>query len=92
MVEEPWAFSAQAMAQASAAAGGVPRREPRAEAGPAARPVAHDGGVGHQAPEEIVVLDEMPLTATGKLDRTALKRSAEANLARSGQQEAGGWG
>jgi acyl-coenzyme A synthetase/AMP-(fatty) acid ligase len=38
--------------------------------------------VGYKAPEEIVVLDEMPLTATGKLDRTYLKRMAEANLAR----------
>jgi len=40
--------------------------------------------VGYKAPEEIVVLDEMPLTPTGKLDRTHLKRMAEANLARSG--------
>ena len=38
--------------------------------------------IGYKAPEEIVVLDEMPLTATGKLDRTHLKRMAEANLAR----------
>ena len=38
--------------------------------------------VGYKAPEEIVVLDQMPLTATGKLDRTHLKRMAEANLAR----------
>ena len=38
--------------------------------------------VGYKAPEEIVVLDEMPLTATGKLDRTHLKQMAEANLAR----------
>jgi acyl-CoA synthetase (AMP-forming)/AMP-acid ligase II len=38
--------------------------------------------VGYKAPEEIVVLDEMPLTATGKLDRTYLKRMAEANLVR----------
>ena len=38
--------------------------------------------VGYKAPEEIVVLDQMPLTATGKLDRTYLKRMAEANLAR----------
>jgi long-chain acyl-CoA synthetase len=38
--------------------------------------------VGYKAPEEIVVLDEMPFTATGKLDRTSLKRMAEANLAR----------
>jgi acyl-CoA synthetase (AMP-forming)/AMP-acid ligase II len=38
--------------------------------------------IGYKAPDEIVVLDEMPLTATGKLDRTYLKRMAEANLAR----------
>jgi len=38
--------------------------------------------VGYKAPEEIVVLGDMPLTATGKLDRTHLKRMAEANLAR----------
>ena len=38
--------------------------------------------VGYKAPEEIVVLDHMPLTATGKLDRTHLKQMAEANLAR----------
>ncbi len=38
--------------------------------------------VGYKAPEEIVVLDHMPLTATGKLDRTRLKRMAEANLTR----------
>jgi acyl-CoA synthetase (AMP-forming)/AMP-acid ligase II len=38
--------------------------------------------VGYKAPEEIVVLDEMPVTATGKLNRTHLKRMAEANLAR----------
>lgn len=36
--------------------------------------------VGYKAPEEIVILDEMPLTATGKVDRTKLKRMAEANL------------
>jgi acyl-CoA synthetase (AMP-forming)/AMP-acid ligase II len=38
--------------------------------------------VGYKAPEEIVVLGEMPFTATGKLDRTHLQRMAEANLAR----------
>jgi len=41
--------------------------------------------VGYKAPEEIVVLDHMPLTATGKLDRTHLKQMAEANLARGNQ-------
>jgi long-chain acyl-CoA synthetase len=40
--------------------------------------------VGYKAPEEIVFLDKMPLTVTGKLDRTALKRLAEANLSRGG--------
>jgi acyl-coenzyme A synthetase/AMP-(fatty) acid ligase len=39
--------------------------------------------VGYKAPEEIVVLDKMPLTATGKLDRTTLKQMAEANLVRA---------
>jgi acyl-CoA synthetase (AMP-forming)/AMP-acid ligase II len=36
--------------------------------------------VGYKAPEEIVVLDEMPLTPTGKIDRTRLKRIAENHL------------
>ena len=36
--------------------------------------------VGYKAPEEIVVLDEMPRTATGKVDRTGLKRMAESAL------------
>jgi acyl-coenzyme A synthetase/AMP-(fatty) acid ligase len=39
--------------------------------------------IGYKAPEEIVVLDEMPLTATGKVDRTTLKRIAGSNLERS---------
>ena len=33
--------------------------------------------VGYKAPEDIVVLAEMPLNATGKVDRVALKRMAE---------------
>ena len=33
--------------------------------------------VGCKAPEEIIVLDEMPLNATGKVDRAALKQLAE---------------
>ena len=32
--------------------------------------------VGYKAPEEIVFLDEMPRTASGKVDRTRLKRMA----------------
>lgn len=32
--------------------------------------------VGYKAPEEIVVLDELPLNPTGKIDRAALKRMA----------------
>ena len=38
------------------------------------------GEVGYKAPDEIVVLDEMPSTATGKVDRTGLKRMAERSL------------
>jgi acyl-CoA synthetase (AMP-forming)/AMP-acid ligase II len=38
--------------------------------------------VGYKAPEEIVFLSEMPLNATGKVDRVALKRLAEAGSAR----------
>lgn len=34
--------------------------------------------VGYKAPEEIVVLNEMPLNATGKVDRVTLKKLAEA--------------
>jgi len=37
--------------------------------------------VGYKAPEQIVVLDEMPLNATGKVDRVTLKRMAEAQVA-----------
>jgi acyl-coenzyme A synthetase/AMP-(fatty) acid ligase len=40
--------------------------------------------VGYKAPEEIVVLDEMPLNATGKVDRVTLKRMAEARLTGGG--------
>jgi long-chain acyl-CoA synthetase len=36
--------------------------------------------VGYRAPEEIIVLDEMPLNPTGKIDRVNLKRMAEDHL------------
>ena len=36
--------------------------------------------IGYKAPEEIVVLEEMPLNPTGKIDRTGLKRTAEEHL------------
>lgn len=38
--------------------------------------------VGYKAPEEIVILEEMPRTADGKVDRTAVKRMAEVALTR----------
>jgi acyl-CoA synthetase (AMP-forming)/AMP-acid ligase II len=57
----------------------------------APRPTAADviqtarGSVGYKAPEEIVILDEMPLNATGKVDRVRLKQMAEEQLARGGE-------
>ena len=36
--------------------------------------------IGYKAPEQIVVLDEMPLNPTGKVDRVTLKRMAEENI------------
>ncbi len=39
--------------------------------------------VGYKAPEEIVVLDAIPLNATGKVDRLALMQMAEAQIAAS---------
>jgi long-chain acyl-CoA synthetase len=36
--------------------------------------------IGYRAPEEIVVLDDMPLNPTGKIDRVGLKRMAEDHL------------
>jgi len=36
--------------------------------------------VGYKAPEEVVVLDEMPLNPTGKIDRVGLKKLAEDHL------------
>ena len=53
----------------------------------AARPTSQElirfarARIGYKAPEEIVVLDAMPLNPTGKVDRVALKRMAEARLA-----------
>jgi acyl-CoA synthetase (AMP-forming)/AMP-acid ligase II len=38
--------------------------------------------VGYKAPDEIVVLDEMPLNAVGKVDRVALKQLAERSTQR----------
>jgi acyl-coenzyme A synthetase/AMP-(fatty) acid ligase len=37
--------------------------------------------IGYKAPEEIVFLDEMPLNATGKVDRVMLKRMADERVA-----------
>ena len=34
--------------------------------------------VGYKAPDEIIVLDEMPINAVGKVDRVALKQMADA--------------
>jgi long-chain acyl-CoA synthetase len=53
----------------------------------AARPTSQElirfarARVGYKAPEDIVVLEEMPLNATGKVDRVTLKRMAEERLA-----------
>ena len=41
--------------------------------------------VGYKAPEEIFVLAEMPLTASGKVDRAGLMQMAEANLSGAGR-------
>jgi acyl-coenzyme A synthetase/AMP-(fatty) acid ligase len=38
--------------------------------------------VGYKAPDEIIVLDEMPLNAVGKVDRAALKELAETAVNR----------
>ena len=37
--------------------------------------------VNYKAPEVIVILDKMPLNATGKVDRVALKKLAADQLA-----------
>lgn len=36
--------------------------------------------IGYKAPEEVVVLEQMPLNPTGKIDRVKLKRLAEDHL------------
>jgi long-chain acyl-CoA synthetase len=38
--------------------------------------------VGYKAPDEIIVLEEMPINATGKVDRVSLKRMAEQGAAK----------
>jgi acyl-CoA synthetase (AMP-forming)/AMP-acid ligase II len=51
----------------------------------AARPTLTDliqfsrARVGYKAPSEIIVLDEMPINATGKVDRVALKKLADGS-------------
>jgi len=40
--------------------------------------------IGYKAPEEIIVLEEMPLNATGKVDRVTLKRMAAEAAATAG--------
>jgi len=51
-----------------------------------ARPTATDliafarQRIGYKAPEDIVFLDDMPLSPAGKTDRTALKKMAEAQI------------
>ena len=39
------------------------------------------GYVGYKAPEKVIILDEMPLNATGKVDRVTLKKLAADHLA-----------
>ena len=36
--------------------------------------------IGYRAPDEVVILDDMPLNATGKIDRVGLKRMAVDHL------------
>jgi non-ribosomal peptide synthetase component E (peptide arylation enzyme) len=36
--------------------------------------------VGYKAPDEILVLDEMPLNAVGKVDRATLKQLAHSGV------------
>ena len=39
--------------------------------------------IGYKAPEEIVILKAMPITATGKMDRMRLKQMTESNFGRT---------
>ncbi len=39
--------------------------------------------IGYKAPEEIIILEKMPLNASGKVDRGTLKRMAEERSASS---------
>ena len=41
--------------------------------------------VGYKAPDEIIVLEQMPINATGKVDRVALKQLADSQGAVSKQ-------
>jgi long-chain acyl-CoA synthetase len=41
--------------------------------------------VGYKAPDEIVFLEEMPLTASGKVNRTELKKMADKNIHPEGE-------
>lgn len=41
--------------------------------------------VGYKAPEEIIVLDEMPLNATGKIDRVTLRLMAQQQILTPGK-------
>jgi acyl-CoA synthetase (AMP-forming)/AMP-acid ligase II len=45
--------------------------------------------IGYKAPEEIVLLKEMPLSATGKVDRAALKKLAKERLSATAGTSAG---
>ena len=40
--------------------------------------------VGYKAPEEVVFLETMPRTASGKVDRSRLKRMAEPQQSTAG--------
>jgi len=56
----------------------------------AARPTMQDlikfarERVGYKAPQEVIFLDEVPLNATGKVDRVTLKVMAQEGAASAG--------